>query len=61
MLEAKVKRLVTQSCLNSSVHGILHARILEWVAMPSSMGSSQSRDRTHVSYVSCISRQILYH
>ena len=27
----------------SSVHGILQARILEWVAMPSSRGSSQSR------------------
>ena len=30
----------------SSVHGILQARILEWVAMPSSRGSSQPRDRT---------------
>ena len=28
----------------SSVHRILQARILEWVAMPSSKGSSQSRD-----------------
>ena len=34
----------------SSVHGILQARILEGVAMPSSEGSSQPRDRTHVSY-----------
>ena len=33
----------------SSVHGILQARILEWVAMPSSRGSSQGRDRTQVS------------
>ena len=33
----------------SSVHGILQARLLEWVAMPSSKGSSQPRDRTHVS------------
>ena len=33
----------------SSVYGILQARILEWVAMPSSKGSSQPRDRTHVS------------
>ena len=32
----------------SSVHGILQARILEWVAMPSSKGSSWPRDRTHV-------------
>ena len=45
----------------SSVHGILQARILEWVAMPSSRGSSPPRDRTHVSYVSCIGRQVLYH
>ena len=37
----------------SSVHGILQVRILEWVAMPSSRGSSWSRDRTHVSYISC--------
>ena len=28
----------------SSVHGILQARILEWVAMPSSRGSSRTRD-----------------
>ena len=33
----------------SSVHGILQARILEWVPMPSSRGSSWSRSRTHVS------------
>ena len=33
----------------SSVHGILQARILEWVAMPSSRGSSRPRDRTCVS------------
>ena len=30
----------------SSIHGILQARILEWVAMPSFMGSSQPRDQT---------------
>ena len=30
----------------SSVHGILQARILEWVAMPSSRGSSKPRDQT---------------
>ena len=45
----------------SSVHGILQARILEWVAMPSSRRSSQPRDGTHVSCVSCIGRRILYH
>ena len=44
-----------------SVHGILQARILEWVAMPSSRGSSQPRDQTGVSYTTCIGRQVLYH
>ena len=33
----------------SSVHGILQARILEWVAISSSRGSSQPKDRTRVS------------
>ena len=33
----------------SSVHGILQARILEWVAVPFSRGSFQPRDRTQVS------------
>ena len=53
---------VTQLCLTlwnpmdcslpgSSVHGISQARILEWVAISSSRGSSQPRDRT---WVSCI-------
>ena len=35
----------------SSVHGILQARILEWVAMPSSGGSSQPREWTCISHV----------
>ena len=35
----------------SSVHGILQARILEWVTMPSSRGSSQPRDQARVSHV----------
>ena len=39
---------------SSSVHGIFQARILKWVSMPSSRRSSQPRDLTHVSYVSCI-------
>ena len=54
--------LLAQSCLilcnpmdcsppGSSVHGILQARILEWVAIPFSRGSSQPRDWT---WVSCI-------
>ena len=46
----------------SSIHGdSVQASILQWVAMPSSMGSSQSRDQTHVSYVSCIGKWVLYH
>ena len=46
---------------SSSVHRILQSRILEWVAMPSSKGSSQNRNQIHMSCVSCIGRQILYH
>ena len=64
--------MLLQSCLvlcdpmdcspsDSSVHGILQARILEWVAMPSSRGSFPSRDRTHVSHISYVGRQVLYH
>ena len=66
------QQLITQSCLTlcnpmhcsppgSSVHGILQARILEWVAMPSSRGSSWPRDQTQVSCTACIGRWILYH
>ena len=44
----------------SSVHGILQARILEWVAISSSRESSQLKDQTHVSYVSYFGRQVLY-
>ena len=40
--------------------GILQARILEWVAMSSSRGSSQPRDRTRDSCVSCINKRVLY-
>jgi len=35
----------------SSVHGILQVRILEWVAIPFSRGSSQPRDQTQVSFI----------
>ena len=45
----------------STVHGTVHARILEWVAMPSFRGSSQPRDQTFVSCVSCIGTCVLYH
>ena len=66
-----MKVLVAQSCQtlcepmdclppSSFVHGILQARMLEWVAIPFSRRSSQFRDRTHISCVSCICRWILY-
>ena len=48
---------VAQSCLtvcnprDYTVHGILQARILEWIAFPFSRGSSQPRDRTQVSCI----------
>ena len=56
-MKVKIKLLATQSCLTlcepmdyslpgSSVHGILQARILEWVAIPLSRGSSWPRDWT---------------
>ena len=34
-----------------TVHGFLQARILEWVALPFSRGSSQPRDPTQVSHI----------
>ena len=36
--------------MDYTVHGILQARILEWVAYPFSKGSSQTRDQIQVSY-----------
>ena len=45
----------------SSVHEFSQTRILEWVAMLSSRGSSRPRDRTHVFCISCIGRHILYY
>ena len=48
---------VAQSCLtlcdpmNYAVHGILQARILEWVTIPFSRGSSRPRNRTRVSCI----------
>ena len=39
---------------DSSVHGILQARILEWGTMPSSRASSQPKDWTHVSMSSAL-------
>ena len=52
--------LMNGSLPGSSVHGILQARIVEWIAMLSSKESSQPRDQTHISYISCMNRQILY-
>ena len=52
-----VKTKDTQLCLilcdpiDYILHGILQARILEWVAYSFSRGSSQPRDRTHVSRI----------
>ena len=37
--------------MDYTAHGILQARILEWVAVPFSSGSSQSRDRTQASCI----------
>ena len=53
----KVKVKVTQSCptlcdpMDYIVHGILQARILEWVAFPFSRESSRPRNQTGVSYI----------
>ena len=57
MHKAHVKVKVAQSrpalCdpMDYTVHGILQARILEWVAFPLSRGSSQPRDQTQVSHI----------
>ena len=46
--------LWTVACQAPLSMGSLHARVLEWIAMPSSRGSSWLRDWTHISYDSCI-------
>ena len=53
--------LVDWSPPGFSVRGISQARILKWVAISSSRGSSWPRDQTCVSCVSCIRRQVLFH
>ena len=64
--------LVAQSCPalcnlmgysppGSSVHGILQARILEWVVIPFPRRSSQFKSRTRILYVPCVGRWVLYH
>ena len=47
--------------LVSYVHGILQARILEWVAVSFSKGSLWPRDWTHTSYITCTGRWVLCH
>ena len=62
LLACESESEVSQSCLtlcnpidcsppDSSVHGILQARILQWVAISFSRGSSRPRDRTRVSHI----------
>ena len=43
----------------SSVHGVFLARIVKWVAISYSRGSSQPRDQTHVSCISCTADEFL--
>ena len=56
-MKNQVKVKAAQSCpalcvsMDYTVHGILQAGILEWVAFPFSRGSSQPRDRTQVSHI----------
>ena len=49
---SEIRSVVSDLCdpVDYTVHGILQARILEWVAFPFSRGSSQPRDQTQVSY-----------
>ena len=46
--------LWTVSLPESSVHGIVPVRIVEWIAISSSSASSQQRDQTYISCISCI-------
>ena len=46
-----LQRLGTVACQAPLYLGILQARILEWVIIPSSRGSSQPRDQTHVFHI----------
>ena len=55
--ESEVKVKITQLCptlcypMDYTVHGIVQARIMEWVAFPFSRRSSKSRDQTQVSHI----------
>ena len=52
-MKVKVAQLCLTLCnpKDYTVHGILQARILEWVGFPFSRGSSQPRNRTQVSHI----------
>ena len=52
-MKVKVAQLCTTFCdlMDYTVHGILQARILEWVAFPFSGGSSQPRDQTQIACI----------
>ena len=45
-------------CVPGSIHGIFQARKLKWVAIYYPRGSSQLRDQTHISCISCIDKWI---
>ena len=53
LMKVKVAQSHLTLCdpLDYTVHGILQARLLEWVAFPFSRGSSQPRDRSKVSCI----------
>ena len=51
MCQTPMDAASARSLPGSFAHGILQARILEWVAIPFSRGSSQPRDRTQVSCI----------
>ena len=70
-MHARVQAKLSQLCLTLHdsmdysplgfcVYQIVQARILEWVAMSFSRGSSWPRNRTRVSYVSCIGMWVFY-
>ena len=53
VVKVKVAQLCPTLCdpMDYTVHGILHARILEWVAFPFSWGSSQPRDQNQLFHI----------
>ena len=51
--------LWTVACQVPLSKGFSKARILEWAAIPFSKRAFQTRDQTHISYISCIGRRAL--